>query len=309
MINRFESIIKNDFTGFLNDREISEDTKSRYISDLEYYFNNCISSLTVFDEYKDYFNKFALKNYHERRKTATARYAISNLVEYFKVIDKLNATEYLNIKNELKKYQKIKQDVNDFLNRDDIDYLLAFQYKFGKKRSVEDKLVAPLIIALSYYALFEQTHISNLQIKHLDLLNSRIKNIRLLHDNFVQEWIPINDTMVELIKRYLEYRRQFGVLKDDDSMIVLNGQKPTNRSINDVLNIFNDTKGNTDRLSARVNLQKIIRTRILLDLIKTNGQSLINFYSVIGFNKDTQILSATKEYLVRVSSQMEYGIR
>ncbi|WP_175400667.1 hypothetical protein, partial [Paenibacillus sp. KS1] len=266
------------------------------------------SPLTVFDEYKDYFNKFALKHFHDRRKTATARYAISNLVEFFKVIEKLSATEYLNIKNELKNFQNIKEDANDFLIKEDIDYLLSFQYEFGKKRGIEDQLVAPLIIALSYYMLFEQSHISNLHISDVDLLNSKIKNIRVLHDNIVKEWMPINSTVIELIKRYLDYRRQLGVLKDDDNLIILNGQKLNNRSINDVLNIFNDTKGNTDRLSSRVNLQKIIRTRILFDLVETKGHSLIDFYSIIGFNKDTQLRSATKEYLVRANSEMAYGI-
>lgn len=239
MIDKYEMMIKNDFIGFMNEREVNKDT-----------------------------------------------------------------TDYLNIKNELDNYQTTTENTKDFFNKDDIDYLLSFQYEYGKKRGIEAQLVAPLIIALSYYLLFEQMHISNLQIADVDLLNSRIKNPRASSNIFVKQWIPLNDTVIELLRRYLDYRSQFSLLKDNDKLIVLNGQKLDNRSINEVLNIFNDTKGNTNRLSTRVNLQKIIRTRILFDLEETNGHSLIDFFLLIGLKKNTQLKTAIEEYLMRTITKI-----
>lgn len=76
-------------------------------------------------------------------------------------------------------------------------------------------------------------------------------------------------------------------------------------SINNLLGILNNRQKNSLQISSKVNLQKMIRSRILLDLMNSEGKSLINFYKIFGVTKDTQLTTAIKEYLVLEKSKMK----
>ncbi|MEK5027655.1 hypothetical protein [Paenibacillus sp. FSL M7-1046] len=305
----FESV-SNDFINYLEmkERSTSYETKKRYLDDLNFYIQNCINSKVLIEDYKDFFSKYSLKSYHKLRSSATARYAVTNLLDFYFIVGRIKPQDYIEIKNELKQYQSKKQEPLDFLIKDDLNFLLDFNYQYSKRRAFEDSLLTPMIISLSYSALFEQNHLAKLKWSDFDIKLKRIRNIRFDTDPLVNEWIELNEKFYEVCEKYYNYRISNEIIEKSDNMISINGQSADNLSINKLLNVLNDNKSNSLFLSTRVNTQKIIRSRILNDLLETKGKGLIDFYKIIGFNKDTQITSATKEYIMRENSKKAYRI-
>ncbi|MCM3342035.1 hypothetical protein M3650_26275 [Paenibacillus sp. MER TA 81-3] len=311
MTRLFKSI-DNDFINYLNlkDKEITEETKTRYIDDLQFYKNRCIvPKHIIIEEYKDLFNSYALKDYHNNRKTSTARFAITNLLEFYFKIGRVSPKDYLDIRNELKKYQSKKTDVSDFLTKDDLTFILSSKFRYSTRRTEEERFLAPLILQLIYYTLFEQNHISQIKWRDIDLVNRKIRNIRSDEDNYCIKWIPLNEDVISLIESYKQFLiKKHNEIVQDDYFIYISQSPANNKSLNRIINLLNDTKDNYEKLSGRVNVQKMIRSRILHGLLDTDGRQLIDFYEIVGLSKETQIVTAIKEYFTIINSKKAYGI-
>lgn len=297
-----------DFAKFLDIRNkgVSEKTKKQYLSDLNFYMKNYILDHVEIGDYKDIFAKYKVMNFLEIRKGATARAAITNLLNFYYDHERLDSSSYLAIKKFIREYDPGEGEEIDFLLNDDISFIFSDDVKYRfPDRDQEATFVAPLIWALSYYCLFEQNHIYKLVMSDVDIKNKRIRNIRSNEDNLINEWVELNEVTLKLIKNYLKYKKFSNQL---DSFIMIAGKQANNASVNKMLSILNGRMENRNRLSTSVNLQKIVRTKILFDLEESQGSKLMNFVRIIGIEKNTQLDNAIRQYLLKANSMKANGI-
>ncbi|GBG07954.1 hypothetical protein PAT3040_02519 [Paenibacillus agaridevorans] len=297
--------IKTDFSKYLDfkDRANTTDTKKRYIDDLEVYIDEHLELRSLVEDYTDIFNKSDIKAFLTLRKSATAKFALSNLLSFYHYNKRVSDSFYLEIKNELKKYRAKKLKDMDFLSDKDFEFLFSSaldseEYEIEKS----DIQLLRLILLITYNYTYEQTHIFNLKWGDIDLSNKTIRNLRFNKAGLNQEKFEINEEIYELIVSL------FGLSKKKESEYVFENLKHNKNSINNLLGILNGRQKNHLKLSSKVNLQKIIRSRILSDLIKSEGKALINFYKIFGLTKNTQLTTAIKEYLVLEKSKMANDI-
>lgn len=293
--------IRTDFTKYLDfkDRANTTDTKKRYNDDLEVYIEEHLKYRTLVEDYTDIFNKSDIKAFLTSRKSATAKYALSNLLSFYHFNERISDSFFLEIKNELKKYKAKKPQDMEVLSENDFKFLFnsALELEENDKERTE-KIILKLILLFSYNYLFEQRHLFNLRWEDIDLKNRTIKNARYNITDLNLDKFEMNTEIYGLVISVYE------ILGKEDNEYIFESMKHDKNSINNLLGILNGRQKNYLKISSTVNLQKVIRSRILLDLINSEGKSLINFYKIFGLTKDTQLTTAIKEYLVLEKSRM-----
>lgn len=303
------STITNDFLVFLQLRNkgISEETRKHYLGDLKYYITNYFERSMLFESYNDLFDKLKISSYLKSRKGATAKAALSNLLEFYLHTKRISPSDYLDIKKEIKSYVITGNDELDFMSIEDIKFIFSKSVEFRfHDRDEEARIIAPLIWSLAYYALFEQKHIQSLSWRDIDLDKKIIRNIRSKSDSLVEDWIALDETTISALQEYLDY---FGnKVKKSASLIHIAGKPASNVGINKMLSILNGRVENSTKLSTNVNIQKLNRSRILHDLQASNGGSLMFYFRVLGNIRNKQLENAVNEYLLQVRSKRAYGI-
>ncbi|QWU15332.1 hypothetical protein SAMN04487895_1083 [Paenibacillus sophorae] len=297
--------IRTDFSKYLDfkDRANTTDTKKRYIDDLEVYIEEHLEFRTLVEDYTDIFNKSDIKAFLTFRKSATAKYALSNLLSFYHYNERISDSFFLEIKNELKKYKAKKPKDMDFLSESDFKFLFssALELEENDQERTEKQLLK-LILLISYNYMFEQRHLFNLLWEDIDIQNRTIRNPRYNVVELNQDKFEMNNEIYKLVISL------YGISKKEGSEYIFENMRHDKNSINNLLGILNGRQKNYLKLSSKVNLQKVIRSRILLDLINSEGRSLINFYKIFGLTKDTQLTTAIKEYLVLEKSRMTNDI-
>jgi hypothetical protein len=114
--------------------------------------------------------------------------------------------------------------------------------------------------------------------------------------------LPLGERTYGLLLAYQELEGR-GAIPPDAYLFAR--YREDRNSINAMMGILMQRKQNSAHLTTRVNLQKVIRSRIFLDLIASEGRDLMLFYSIMGLKKDTQLTSAIQEYLVFVQSRLD----
>nr|WP_154958440.1 hypothetical protein [Paenibacillus xylanexedens] len=298
--------IRTDFSKYLDfkDRANTTDTKKRYNDDLEVYIEEHLKYRTLVEDYTDIFNKSDIKAFLTSRKSATAKYALSNLLSFYHFNERISDSFFLEIKNELKKYKAKKPQDMEFLSENDFKFLFnsALEIEENDQERTEKKILK-LILLFSYNFLFEQRHLFNLQWGDIDLKNRTIKNARYNIKDLNLDKFEMNTEIYELVTSV------YGILGRKDNEYIFESMKHDKNAINNLLGILNGRQKNFLKISSTVNLQKVIRSRIVLDLINSEGKSLINFYKIFGLTKDTQLTTAIKEYLALEKSRMANDIR
>ncbi|WP_236339935.1 hypothetical protein [Paenibacillus plantiphilus] len=303
------STITSDFIVFLQLRNkgISEETQKHYLSDLKYYLTNYFENSTMFENYNDLFDGLKISNYLSKRTGATAKAALSNLLEYYLHTNRLFPQDYLNIKKEIKVFVSTGNDDLDFLSVEDIKFIFSknVEYRFHDRDS-EARITAPLIWSLAYHALFEQKHIQSLKWNDIYLEGRLIRNFRAKDDSLAGDVIQLDEITIKAIQNYLDY---FGSkVKNKETLIQINGKRASNVGINKMLAILNRRVENNNKLSTNVNIQKMNRSKILHDLQSSNGEQLFNYYKILGNRRNKQLENAINEYLLQVRSKRTYGI-
>jgi integrase len=192
----------------------------------------------------------------------------------------------------------------EFLSENDFKFLFnsALEIEENDQERTEKKILK-LILLFSYNFLFEQRHLFNLQWGDIDLKNRTIKNSRYNIKDLNLDEFEMNTEIYELVTSV------YGILGRKDNEYIFESMKHDKNAINNLLGILNGRQKNFLKISSTVNLQKVIRSRIVLDLINSEGKSLINFYKIFGLTKDTQLTTAIKEYLALEKSRMANDIR
>lgn len=123
----------------------------------------------------------------------------------------------------------------------------------------------------------------------------QIENCEILDiiDRFVDKWLNMDDDSFKIIEKY--YNAYNGTPFEE--FVIIMGAPANNRTVNKMLHgVYRSTK-NRSRLTTTVDVQKLIRSRILIDLRSTQGQSLMKFYEIMGMTKNTQLENALHQYL------------
>ncbi|SCY80097.1 hypothetical protein SAMN05720606_109208 [Paenibacillus polysaccharolyticus] len=303
------STITSDFIVFLQLRNkgISDETRKHYLSDLRYYITNYFENSTMFDSYNDLFDRLKISDYLSKRTGATAKAALSNLLEYYLHTNRIPPHDYLQIKREIKSYVSSVNDELDFMSLEDVDFIFSkkVEYRFYDRDS-EARIIAPLVWSLAYHALFEQKHIQSLTWNDVNLEGGIIRNIRGRDDYLAEDVIKMDEITINAFRNYIDY---FGTkIKRNEFLIHINGKKANNAGINKMLAILNGRVENSSKLSTNVNIQKLNRSKILHDLLSSNGERLINYYKILGNRRNKQLENALNEYLLQVRSRRTYGI-
>lgn len=282
------------------DRANTTDTKKRYIDDLEVYIEEHLKFRTLIEDYTDIFNKSDIRAFLTSRKSTTNKYALSNLLSFYHYNERINDSFFLEIKNELKKYKVKKPKDMDFLSGNDFKFIFdsALESEEYDQEKTEKQLLK-LILLLSYNYMFEQRHLFNLLWDDIDIQNRTIRNPRYNAAELNQDKFELNNEVYELLLSLYEMSNKI------ESKYIFENMRNDKNSINNLLGILNNRQKNSLQISSKVNLQKMIRSRILLDLMNSEGKSLINFYKIFGVTKDTQLTTAIKEYLVLEKSKMQ----
>lgn len=294
--------MRTDFSKYLDfkDRANTTDTKKRYIDDLEVYIEEHLKFRTLIEDYTDIFNKSDIRAFLTSRKSTTNKYALSNLLSFYHYNDRINDSFFLEIKNELKKYKVKKPKDMDFLSGNDFKFIFdsALESEEYDQEKTEKQLLK-LILLLSYNYMFEQRHLFNLLWDDIDIQNRTIRNPRYNAAELNQDKFELNNEVYELLLSLYEMSNKI------ESKYIFENMRNDKNSINNLLGILNNRQKNSLQISSKVNLQKMIRSKILLDLMNSEGKSLINFYKIFGVTKDTQLTTAIKEYLVLEKSKMQ----
>lgn len=299
----FETI-RIDFAKYLDlkDRVNTTETKKRYMDDLDDYIGKYLINRAMLEEYCDVFNKLDIHGFLKNRKSSTAKYALGNLLQFYHFNKKITDSDYLDIQNELKKHKSIKIYEADFLTEADINYVFnkLFVHETSKN---EEYVLLKVIIVLSHQFMFEQKHIMNLKWEGIDFQSGVIRNPRSYDDSLVSEWMNMDEQTFNTLKSYGKlYISTHGSIKPNSYF--LEHKRDNINAINNILGIINDRAIFYNHISTRVGIQKLIRSKILIDLEQTSGAALMNYYRIFGCKKDTQLNTSIKEYLARDKSKM-----
>ncbi|MGX5762960.1 hypothetical protein ACWKW1_24490 [Brevibacillus parabrevis] len=293
-IQVLKDFIKKDFVLYLQtkERSLTPRVQDQYLRAINNYIENYIEESAIVD-YKSFFAKHLIKKFLENRTGSTARAVLTNFLEFLRDpdIDKIDSDSYLRIKETLQSVKKTPKEKLDFLTEEDIDYIMH-DTVYSKKQN-EEKLLTPLLVTFAYNMLFEQDHIYKLKWNDVDIKNRKIRNLRHDHDKFVDKWMDIDDDSHSIIEKY--YNTFIGAPYDE--FVIIKGEPANNQSVNKMLHgVFRSTK-NRSKLTTTVDVQKLIRSRILIDLRSTEGKSLMKFYEKMGLKKNTQLENALHQYL------------
>lgn len=299
-----EEIIQKDFIKFLSskERQISKRTIERYISDIYFYIDNFIKPSAIIDSFDNFFTPNLIRRFLETRKSSTARATLYNFITFLREFEKIKDVKYLELLEFLKELKKTRLEKSmEFLGSDELSFLLGGSINY-KQDEMEASIVLPLILSLSYDLLFEQDHLIKLKWSDIELENNRIRNLRSEVNDMACKWIKMSDRLRSLI---VSYKTHCAPYKPEDNFIIFRYKPLDNTSINSLLGILKRVK-NRKYLPSSVDIQKLHRSRILKELMDTDGKAAIDFITIYGLSRDTQLQHALQEYLLNINSKMSF---
>ncbi|MBT2289154.1 hypothetical protein J7E73_08410 [Paenibacillus albidus] len=296
-IPHLNDVIRKDFIQFLNlkDRQITVNTQKRYLSDIQYYVDNYIETSLLINNFELFFNFQAVKNFLSKRRSSTARATLRNFLECLFTNKYIDATLHFEIQEFLKSLKKTKLEQQMvFLNESQLSFIFSDLIRFKDKESDANHLL-PLILSLSYNCLFEQEHLMKLKWSDIDLNRKKIRNLRSDLDESIVKWIEMDERTYRLINIYKDHYKT--KISETDSFLYINGHPANNKTINAMLQIFKH-KANLDILKTTIDIQRLYRSRMLIDLLQSEGRVAIDFIKIVGLKRNTQLEHALEEYLM-----------
>ncbi len=256
-INKFLTISSSSF-------KLTDTTIKSYKEDLDVFIKT-FSYLKDTDQlnyfYLDDFKyELSLKNL----KPATIRRRLSTLQAYFSFLESSHIKEDLIIKSKLPHYEKILPNV---LKQSEIAQFLNF-LDSSKKNGIRNK------------AMFNLMYSAGLKVS--ELINLKINNINF-YEKFISikegkshRIVPIRDSALEDLKRYLEIRNKLSTYDKQTIFINKNGQKLTRQYI------YNELKTAGVKAGLIINLHPYILRHSFATHLLENGASLKVVQQLLG---------------------------
>lgn len=301
-ITNIENIVQHDFQNFLfmKDKQITQNTINRYLKDINYYIERYVANSTIVDKFDNFFSFKLITTFLNTRKSSTARATIRNFLIFLHEFERLSDFKYIELNSFLDESKKTNTEKQmEFLTNEQLSYLLKGHF-FYKKDEKEASIVLPLLISLSYNLLFEQEHLMKIRWSDIQIDSNRIRNLRSDNEELAATWININD---DLRNQIVEYSKHYPDSVKDDFLLKLNGEALNNNGINILLRVLQRVQ-NRKILKAKVDIQKLYRSRIYKELVDSEGQAAIYFIKNMGLKRTTQLEHALEEYLLNENSKM-----
>lgn len=210
----------------------------------------------------------------------------------------LNYLNYLN-KNDLIENQHIYRELREMIiqtlpsptkNNDPKEYISknTLMKIFSNNIIYNDSdeiLSIRLITALSFFCLYNMGDIIELKINDIDLDRRMIRNIRKKEKENIVEFIYMNDYVYELIKEYMNYRKQ---LKNDSEIFIIkkNKKEVDMNQINGFLRVYRRVENKNNLDNDLISCRSLIRSMIYYTLINKGEDGLIFLSRIISVNQD-----------------------
>lgn len=289
----FKETIEKDFVQFLVLKGITDRTQERYLSDIRYYIGMYVRDMLPGDNFSVFFKESAIQSFLKNRRSSTARSSIKNLLDCFRENRRIDASQYLHTIEYLKNLAKTKtENQMDFLTKPQIEYLLKGKVEYTMKQLVH-KEVLSVVIVLAYYFLFDQDQLLKLKASDVNLEARVIRNLRSDANDNVTKWLPINNEVYTVLYLYCNTQN---LSNKNEPFLYIKGAPASNNSINLILSILK-SKANQSVIQTSVDIQKLLRTRVLLDLYESDGKRAIDFIRIMGLKRNTQLENALEEFL------------
>ncbi|WP_256762423.1 hypothetical protein [Cohnella sp. WQ 127256] len=297
-------IIKEEVLDYINrkDRKLSVDTVQRYLDDIDFFLSEYILGKVMKGDHVSCLSSSVLKHYFSKPRSNTAPTAIAILITLWEEQGRLELKFSLDTKRKLSKYVVINVEELNFLEAKDIEFIFGNSVDFNPN-DIEKKIIYPVIWGLCVYCGLEQSHIKLLTVSDINIPGKLIRNIRSDTDDTLIKWIKINDdVLIENLERYMTYRRTLDL--KTETFILYKGKEP--KDLNKFFSMLRDRSRNSDNLSTTVDAQKLVRTGVLLALLRFEGKTAIEYIRIHGVQKSTQLNNALIEYMTIKNSQESY---
>lgn len=291
-----------EFQSYCMDDGYTTDTIDTYVNILDSILKETVINKVPKKEYNDFFDLKNLKYMRSICKNAALRPTYLALLEYLNINDFIDSPHiFREIKENIiigipglkknnipKEYIYPKTVVKIFSN--DLSY-----------RDEEEKIMTPLISALSFFCLYRQKDIRMLKIKDIDLDKRIIKNYRCKEDNDLAEYIYMNDYLCNLMKEYLLYREKKAV--DVDSLFVKHDKAITMAGINSFFGVYKRNENKNKLEQNLINSEALIRSMIYYSLINKGEEGLVSILRIVDI-KSVTFNNAFTDYIENKKSEL-----
>lgn len=163
------------------------------------------------------------------------------------------------------------------------------------RKQYEYKEVLSAVISLSYFFLFDQDLMFKLKNSDVDLRKRRIRNLRADLDNRACKWLTIDEKALTMLEPYILTRKLHSA---KEPFLYIKGQPANNPNMNYLLSILKN-KANFQIIQTTIDIRKIIRSRISLDLELTEGKAVIDFLKIMGLKRNTHLDNVLEKFLLK----------
>lgn len=297
--------ILSEFSIYLTEKsEVSSEVQKRYYADISYYFSNILLRKDNFNNFLSFFESDSISDLYEDRTGDTVSASLHHLLLCMVDrgrIDKEQALLIKEIINSLKPV-RVSNPVDYLTDHESIEFLFSnrVEFIFNKQRKMDYskyKLLAPLIWSLAFDCGMEQKHVMNLLESDFDRTNYRIRNLRRNKNEALTEWIDLKARTFYFLEKYLASKNSIVT----GNLLVLDGRPISSEDINITYRIL-QRKENAELLKQQIiSSELLVRSGILMSLEESNGQSLLMQTVVHGTESNTQLVHATKRYIMNRS--------
>ncbi|WP_431090663.1 hypothetical protein [Paenibacillus sp. 8b26] len=295
--------ILNEFVKFLAmKKRLKVSTQEGYLTYIRH-FIDIASSRNASDNIEGFFQEEIIRTFYNVKPSSISSavlLAFSQFLYERKLIDRV---PFLDINHRLLelKITPTRLFKTEFLSEKQVEFIRGERvyYRFienPKRLDKEISIVGPVIWELALMGL-EQKELISLTIHDLEVSHNRyrIRNLYREKNDLLSEWITLNSYTITKLIRYLEYRSKLSVKNEE--LLLIEGRPLDNRSINHAFSIFKRVENLRElQNSGEINAQLLVRTGILLSLLKTNGQGLIDIIRIFGLD-NSQVSYSITEYL------------
>lgn len=132
----------------------------------------------------------------------------------------------------------------------------------------------------------------------VNLKEGIIRNLSSDEDGLILKWIKLEDRCREILKKHIDYRSSLQI--KSDKLLIIEGKEASNLTINKMLGILNGRTKNCKRISTKVHVQKLNRSRIYHSLLDMSGRCAIDYIHLLGLKKNKQFDNALIQYFTDV---------
>lgn len=276
--------------------QLRSQTVTTYLRIMEVYFDQVIINKIHNNDYVGLFDEKNLMQIRSIIKNNALRATFLNFLDFLKDADFLDDDyEVFQINQKITNIltgenKKAERNV-EILTPKEVKNL--FEGKFDYK-TIEEEIVAPLIVALSFFCMFKQNEIFKLKLSDVDLKKRSIRNMKYTENINMVEYIKVNDTLYRILQNYIEYRASLNT--EFEELIIIQNKPINMNSLNKMLSVYKRVDNNSKLGNKNIHCEMLIRTMIHYQLQRNVDEALYNIFGIFK-NMNEDIKSIFNQYI------------